>query len=135
MMILTCADCGNQKHGSHLKPQQGNHALGMSKCRRKKGTMLWESRNINDVLTESQQNGPISMVFRNFRCFSRKGIMPHDSRFRILGPVMFVVHPTLTVSDRRTREIMATPGGKMMNVCGVTRPFSDANKITNPCQK
>ena len=43
---------------------------------------------------------------------------------------MFVVQPTLTVSDRRIREIMATQRGKMINVCGVTRHFSDANKIT-----
>jgi len=40
---------------------------------------------------------------------------------------MFVVHSTLTVSDRRTREIMATLRGKMMDVREVTRPFSDAN--------
>jgi len=36
-------------------------------------------------------------------------------------PFTCVVHPTLTVSDRRTREIMATPGGKMMNVRGLTQ--------------
>jgi len=43
---------------------------------------------------------------------------------------MFVVHPTLTVSDHRTREIMATQGGKMMNVRGVTQAFSDTIKQT-----
>src|SRR5437016_1503652 len=36
------------------------------------------------------------------------------------GPVTFVVHPTLNLYDRQTWEIMATPGGKMMNVLGVT---------------
>src|SRR6267378_1846502 len=40
---------------------------------------------------------------------------------------MFVVHPTVTMSDPRPREIMASLRGKMMDVCEVTQPFSDAN--------
>ena len=40
-----------------------------------------------------------------------------------IGPGTFVVHPTLTVLDRQTREVMATPGGKMMNVRGVTKDW------------
>jgi len=44
---------------------------------------------------------------------------------------MFVVHLTLTMYNHQTWEIMATLGGKMMNVCELTHPFSDATLAKN----